>query len=333
MGEAMKVGFFSSTQYTKDFFAQYGKNFGFEMEFLEARLTPETVVLSAPYDAVCVFVNDVIDETVIKGLKRYDVGHIALRCVGFNNIDLAQARLKGISVSRVPDYSANAVAEFTVALILALNRKIHRAFNRVKEQNFSLQGLLGFNLHCKTVGIVGAGRIGLATMRILHGFGCKILCRDPTPNKEAIKYGAEYVDMDTLLHRSDIISLHCPLTEQSQHLIHHDSVRKMKDGVMLINTSRGALMHTQAILAGLKSGKIGSLGLDVYEKESELIHPTHSCETINQETFQRLASFPNVVVTGHQGYFTRETVQHIVLTTLENLQYYVAGIFKQETFL
>ncbi|MDJ0652613.1 MAG: 2-hydroxyacid dehydrogenase [Xanthomonadales bacterium] len=329
----MKVGVFSSKPYDIEFFSRFGINAGFELDFLESRLAPETRTLVSPYDAVCVFVNDVIDDAVLTMLEACDVGHVALRCSGFNNVDLDRAKQLGISVSRVPAYSPQAVAEHTVSLILTLNRKLHKAYNRVKEGNFSLDGLLGYDMHGKTVGIVGTGAIGQATLRILMGFGCQVICVDPYPADAVEQLGARYVNWKTLLRESDIISLHCPLTRESQHMIDAAAIEQMKDGVVLINTSRGALVDTRAVVAALKSHKIAQLGLDVYEMESELFFQDRSCEVIQDDVFQRLSTFHNVLITGHQGFFTYEAMEQIAKTTLDNLQAFFAGQVNQQTFI
>jgi D-lactate dehydrogenase len=329
----MKVGVFSCKPYDREFFSAQNSNYGFDLEFLDCGLNNETVELARPFDAVCVFVNDVIDVSVLNALQSFDIHHVALRCAGFNNIDIEQARTLGFSVSRVPNYSAVSVAEHTVAIILALNRKLLKASRRVLDNNFELDDLLGFNLRCKTVGVVGTGSIGRVLVEILAGFGCRILCFDPAPSDEIVAMGHQYVSLEQLIKESDVISLHCPLNADSQHMIDHAAVQNMKDKVMIINTSRGGLVNTQALVAGLKSRKIGYLGLDVYEMESELSNKDLICETISAETYQRLATFPNVLITAHQGFFTVESLQQSADTTLKNLQYYFAGKICNETFL
>lgn len=290
-------------------------------------------MLSEPYDAISVFVDDVIDKKVLDALKSKGIHHIALRCAGFNNVDLQYAKQIGIGVSRVPAYSPESVAEHTVALMLALNRKLFRAYSRVLDNNFELEGLLGFNLRHKTVGVIGTGAIGEALIEILSGFGCKIIGYDPAPSKKLQELGCEYHDLQSVFRLSDIITLHCPLTADSQHMVDHAAIQSMKDDVMLINTSRGGLINTQALIAGLKSEKIGYLGLDIYEMESELSSEDLNCESIPENTYQRLATFPNVLITAHQGFFTRESMGHIADTTLSNLQYYFAGKICNDTFL
>jgi D-lactate dehydrogenase len=329
----MKVGVFSCKAYDREFFNVRNNNFGFDLEFLDCSLNNETVELAKPFDAVSVFVNDVIDDSVLNSLQSFDIHHIALRCAGFNNIDLEHARKLGIGVSRVPSYSAESVAEHTVAIILALNRKLLKASNRVLDRNFELDGLLGFNLCHKTVGIVGTGVIGRALVTILTGFGCRILCCDPSPSDDVVAMGHHYVSLEEMITESDVISLHCPLNADTQHMIDHAAIQNMKDKVMIINTSRGGLVNTQAIVTGLKSEKIGYLGIDIYEMESELENNDLICESITDDTYQRLATFPNVLITAHQGFFTSESLQQIVNTTLTNLQYYFAGKICNETFL
>jgi len=329
----MKVGVFSCKPYDREFLSAGNNNYGYDLEFLDCNLNNETVELARPFDAVSVFVNDVVDQSVLKALQSFDIHHVALRCAGFNNIDLKQARKLGISVSRVPSYSPASVAEHTVSIILALNRKLIKASNRVLDNNFELEGLLGFNLRCKTIGVVGTGAIGKALVNILTGFGCRILCFDPSPSEEIVAMGHQYVSLEELLKEADVISLHCPLTADTQHMIDHAEIQSMKDKVMIINTSRGGLVNTQAIVSGLKSEKIGYLGLDVYEMESELSNKDLICEAISDDTYQRLATFPNVLITAHQGFFTRESLQQIADTTLKNLQYYFAGKICNETFL
>ncbi|MCY7296387.1 2-hydroxyacid dehydrogenase [Alteromonas sp. a30] len=316
-----KVAVFSSKPYDETYFLAEAKHTGAELHFLETRLNEETVSLCANFDNVCVFVNDIVNKAVITQLYALGVKHIALRCAGFNNVDIECAKNLGIKVSRVPAYSPEAVAEHTVALILALNRKLHKAYNRVKEDNFSLVGLLGFNLHGKTVGIIGTGRIGSAVCRILNGFGCRVLGFDVAPDDTLSTQGITYTDLDTLITESNIITLHCPLNKQTNHLINTSAIEKMQENVMLINTSRGALVDTEAVIKGLKSKKIGHLGLDVYEMESELFFEDLSDEIILDDQFQRLLTFPNVLITGHQGFFTKEALTQIAQTTLSNIQH------------
>lgn len=329
----MRVAVFSSKSYDRQFLLQHNQYTNIELVFLDAKLDANTVAMCRDYDAISVFVNDELCANVIAQLAEQGIGHIALRCAGFNNLDLQAAATAGISVSRVPDYSPIAVAEHTVALMQTLNRKLHKAYNRVKEGNFSLEGLLGFNLNSKTVGLIGTGRIGLATANILLGYGCRILCVDQYPQASLIERGAQYVALDTLLAEADVISLHCPLTEDSHHLINNDTIAQMKDGVMIVNTSRGGLIDTQALVNGLKSRKIANVGLDVYEMESALFFEDKSLEIIQDDLFQRLSTFPNVLITGHQGFFTQEALSNIADTTLANLNTFANGESNPHTFL
>jgi D-lactate dehydrogenase len=288
------------------------------LRHIEARLSLETVGLAAGAQAVCAFVNDDLGPEVIAALAGLGVRLILLRCAGYNHVDLAAAEAAGIAVGRVPAYSPHAVAEHTVALILTLNRKTHRAFNRVREGNFALDGLLGFDLHGKTVGIVGTGRIGAVLARIMTGFGCSVLATDPFPNPDCMALGVDYVPLDGLLGRSDIISLMCPLTPETRHLVNDRTVAAMKPGVMLINSSRGEVADTRALIRGLKSGQIGSLGLDVYEEEADLFFEDLSATAIPDDIFARLLTFPNVLITGHQAFFTAEALTAIARTTMAN---------------
>ncbi|MCD8512135.1 MAG: 2-hydroxyacid dehydrogenase [Nitrincola sp.] len=316
----MKIVFYSAQSYDKSFFESANRHFDFSLSFLEAALRLETVSLAKGADAVCVFVNDRLDEACLNALKEVGVKWIALRCAGFNNVDLDAAKAMELPVVRVPAYSPEAVAEHTLALILTLNRHTHRAYNRVRESNFQLQGLLGFNLHQKTVGIIGTGQIGLATAKILKGFGCQLLGFDPYPNDAFIAMGGSYVDLETLYQASDIISLHCPLTPENHHLINGSALASMKRGVMLVNTSRGGLIDTRAAIMALKSGQLGYLALDVYEQESEFFFRDLSDEIMTDDDLSRLMTFPNVLITGHQGFFTHEALTEIATVTLQNLQ-------------
>lgn len=329
----MKVGVFSCQSYDRKFLTASNHNYGFELHFMSCGLSAETAMVATPYDAVSVFVDDIVDAEVLDMLARQDINHIALRCPGYANIDLEQAKKLNIGVSRVPSYSPPSVAEHTVALILALNRKLYKAYNRVIESNFNLEGLLGFNLKGKTVGVIGAGKIGSALVNILSGFGCTLLCNDPTPSDEVKNAGASYVGLPELLRHSDIISLHCPLTEQTRHLIDHKALQLMKNEVMLINTSQVGLLNVKAILSGLKSKKIGYFGLDIYDMKSELIPDSDFHESFTMQSCQRFSTFPNVLITGHQGFFTEQSLQLIAETTLRNLQCFFAGKIDKNTFL
>jgi len=329
----MKVGFFSCKPYDRAVFESRSSQYGFDLVFIESSLNTETVALAKPFDAICIFVNDDINSKVLDKLHEFGIIHIALRCTGFNNVDLVKAEQLGISVSRVPSYSAESVAEHALALILGLNRKLLKANNRMLHNNVELDGLLGFNLRGKTIGIIGTGKIGRVFINILSGFGCKILCHDPSPCDSIKSMGHDYVDLPELIKRSDIISLHCPLTMQTEHMIGHTEITNMKDNVMIINTSRGSLINTQAAISGLKSRKIGYLGIDMYEMESELSDDNMNCERISDTTYRRLATFSNVLITYHLGFFTHESLQQIADTTLVNLQYCFVGKVCPDTFL
>ena len=315
----MNIAFFSTKKYDQDFFDSTNTDFNHQLTFFETGLNEHTASLTKDFNAVCVFVNDDLNAATINKLAKNGIQLIALRCAGFNNVDLKAAAEKNIKVVRVPAYSPQAVAEHAVALILTLNRKTHKAYNRVRENNFSLEKLTGFNLYGKTVGVIGTGIIGQCFAKIMLGFGCKVLAYDIKPNEELKSSGVEYVELEKLLKASDIISLHCPLNEHTHHLIDGNAFEKMKDGAMLINTGRGALIDTSAVVEALKSEKLGYLGIDVYEQESGLFFNDLS-ETVNKDDdFLRLMSFPNVLITGHQGFFTKEALEQIAQVTLQNL--------------
>lgn len=314
----MKITVFSTKPYDKEYFRQQNEGFGHELTFIKTHLNDQTMPLAEGADAVCVFVNDKLDAPVIEHLAQNGIKHIALRCAGFNNVDMDAASANNINVVNVPAYSPYSVAEHTVGMILSLNRKLHKAYARVREGNFSLDGLMGFDLHGKTAGVVGMGRIGQATANILAGFGCQVLVYDPYPFKTEQK-NIIPTDLDTLFEKSDIISLHCPLTAQTRHMIDESAIATMKDNVMIMNTSRGGLIDTQAVIDGLKSKKIGWLGLDVYEDESEIFFENLSQSIIQDDVFSRLLTFPNVLITGHQAFFTKEAMTSIAATTLQNL--------------
>lgn len=321
----MKVAVFSTKPYDRQFFTDANQTFGHELTWFEPHLDQYTAALAQGVDAVCVFVNDIVDAATLQILATNGIRCIALRCAGYNNVDLNTARALGMNVVRVPAYSPHAVAEHTIGLLLAVNRKIHRAYNRTREGNFALDGLLGFDLFGLTAGVIGTGRIGFNVARILRGFGCRVIATDPMPNEECKAFGVEYVDIDVLLKESDIITLHCPLTPDSRHLISVEAIAKMKTGVTLINTSRGALVDARALIAGLKSGKIGNLALDVYEEEGDLFFEDLSNTVIQDDVFTRLTTFPNVLITGHQAFFTRNALENIAQTTLANLSDVEAG--------
>lgn len=321
----MRVAFFSAKPYDRHFFQSANAAYGYELVFFEPRLSRETAPLAAGFFAVCVFVNDRLDQEVLEALARQGIRVIALRCAGFNNVDLFAAHRLGLPVVRVPAYSPYAVAEHTIALMLALNRGVHRAYARVREGNFSLVGLLGFDLHGRAVGIIGTGAIGSVVARILNGFGCRVLAYDLVKNPACEALGVRYVSREELFSEADIITLHCPLTPQSYHMIDEAALRLMKPGVMLINTSRGALLDTVAVIQALKTGQIGYLGLDVYEEEEDLFFEDLSNRVIQDDVFARLLTFPNVLITGHQAFFTREALSNIAETTLSNLHQVASG--------
>lgn len=317
----MKVAVFSTKPYDRTFTTAANAAAGnpHEIDYFEVHLDARTAALAGGAAAVCPFVNDQVDRATLEKLSEQGTRLIALRSAGFNNVDLAAAAELRVKVARVPAYSPWAVAEHAVALMLALNRKIHRAHLRVREGNFALDGLLGFDMHGRAVGLIGVGRIGLVVARIMRGFDCRVLAYDPAPNDELKALGAELVSLEQLLRQSDVISLHCPLTPATRHLIDAAAVARMKKGVMLINTSRGAVVETKALIDGLKSGQIGYLGLDVYEEEGDLFFEDLSEQLLQDDVFARLLTFPNVLITGHQAFFTREALQAIAETTIANI--------------
>ena len=319
----MKTAVFSTKRYDREFLTEANAG-AHELHFLEAHLDELTAVLAGGCGAVCVFVNDTVDAPVLAQLAASGTRLIALRSAGFNNVDLTAAAQHGIGVVRVPAYSPHAVAEHTVGLILALNRHLHRAYNRVREGNFALDGLLGFDLRGRTVGLIGTGKIGAVVAKLMRGFDCEVLAMDPFPNPACIALGVRYVTLDELLARSDIISLHCPVTPENHHIINAAALARMKDGAMLINTSHGALVDTLAVIEALKSGKLGYLGLDVYEEEGDIFFEDLSCEIIRDDVFTRLLTFPNVLITGHQAFFTRNALEKISATTISNISQFEA---------
>jgi D-lactate dehydrogenase len=321
----MKVSFYSTQPYDKESFDLHNRQFAFTLEYHEASLNEANARLARDAQAICVFVNDKVTANVVDQLATMDVRIIALRCAGFNNVDLKAASHYKIKVVRVPAYSPYAVAEHAVAMILTLNRKTHKAFNRIREQNFSLTGLMGFDLYGKTVGVVGTGNIGKVFCNIMLGFGCRVVACDLNENEQLTAAGVSYVSLESLLSQSDVISLHCPLNEQTQYIIGGESIPLMKKGVMLINTSRGALVDTKNVIKALKSGHIGALGIDVYEQEETLFFRNLSENIIEDDTIARLTTFPNVLITAHQGFFTREAMDQIAHTTLSNLQAFERG--------
>ena len=325
----MKIAFFDTKPYDKISFNSSLKSNNIEFKFFETKLNEDTVKLAKGYDAICVFVNDTVNATVIDELYSYGVKLIALRCAGFNNVDLKAAHEK-IAVVRVPAYSPYAVAEHTMALILTSVRRIHKAFVRTKSFNFSLSDLTGFDLYGKTVGVIGTGKIGKIFINICKGFGMNILAYDKFPDKSL---DVSYVSIDELLQNSDIISLHCPLTEETYHIINKESINSMKDGVMIVNTSRGALIDAEALLDGIKSRKVGGACLDVYEEESDFFFEDYSSHIVEDDTLARLISMPNVIVTSHQAFLTAEALENIAKTTIENIKaFFNTGKCENEVF-
>lgn len=320
----MKVLFFSARPYDREMMqtANAGRH---EFEFTSAHLTEKTVSMAAGYPAVCGFVNDRFDSPVLAKLAAGGTRLVTLRSTGFNNVDLDAAERFGITVMRVSHYSPHSVAEFVVCLIQALNRKVHKSYSRAREEYFLLDGLLGFDLHGKTVGIVGTGKIGSVLATIMNGFGCRLLGHDRIRNEECLALGLEYLSLDELLANSDLVSLHAPLTPETYHMINDRTLGLMKPGAMLINTSRGALIDTKALIAALKSGHLGSAGLDVYEEEEGIFFRDLTGQVISDDVFARLLTFPNVIVTGHQGFFTREALHDIAMATVHNLDDFEHG--------
>ena len=324
LNETMKVAVFSTKSYDREFL-EAANSSHHQLQFFEPQLNTETASLAAGFEAVCVFVNDRLDAAVIEHLAQGGTRLIALRCAGYNNVDLKSAAKHGLTVVRVPGYSPYAVAEHTIGLMLALNRKLHRAYNRVREGNFALEGLLGFDMHGKTAGIIGTGRIGTVVAQILTGMSCRVVATDPFPNEACRSLGVRYVEFEELLAQSDIVTLHCPLTPQNKQLINRVALEKMRDGTMLINTSRGRLIDTLAVIEALKSGRIAYLGLDVYEEEEQIFFEDRSSLIISDDVFSRLLTFPNVIITGHQAFFTREALENIAATTIQNITTFEAG--------
>src|SRR6187402_627708 len=314
----MKIAVFSAQPYDRQFLDAANVAEGHELHYFEAALGPESVALAAGFEGVCIFVNDVANAGVLEALKAGGTGLVALRCTGFNNVDLAAAARVGIKVVRVTDYSPNSVAEHAVALLLAINRKTHRAYNRTRDSNFSLDGLMGFDLNGKTAAVVGTGKIGRVFARIMLGFGCTVIGHDPYPSAEFEGLGARYADPGEIGSNADIISLHCPLTPDNHHLINARSLARMKRGALLVNTSRGGLVDTDAAIDALKSGQLGGLALDVYEQEAGVFFRDLSSSIVTDDVLQRLIAFPNVIVTGHQAFFTREAISTICETTLRS---------------
>ncbi|ATM98046.1 2-hydroxyacid dehydrogenase [Yersinia frederiksenii] len=321
----MKLAVYSTKQYDRKYLELVNKDFGFELEFFDFLLNPKTAKMAVGCDAVCLFVNDDGCRATLEELKEAGVKILALRCAGFNNVDLEAAKELGMQVVRVPAYSPEAVAEHTVGMMMSLNRRIHRAYQRTRDANFSLEGLIGFNMHNRTAGIIGTGKIGVATMRILKGFGMRLLAFDPYPSEQALELGAEYVDLKTLYAESDVISLHCPMTPENHHLLNKQAFDQMKNGVMIINTSRGGLIDSTAAIEALKQQKIGSLGMDVYENERDLFFEDKSNDVIQDDVFRRLSSCHNVLFTGHQAFLTEEALTSISATTMQNIDQLIKG--------
>lgn len=310
----MKIAFYGTKPYDKIWFEPLGKEYGFDIHFIEAACNQETVFMAKGHDAVCIFVNDFINAEMIETLYEMNVKAILLRSAGYNHVDVAAAEDK-IAVLRVPSYSPEAVAEFAMALLLSVNRFTHKAYGRTREFNMSLQGLMGIDLHDKIAGVVGTGKIGQSMIHILNGFHMQVICCDPYPVKGL---EAEYVSREELFERADVISLHCPLTADTKHMINKDTISRMKNGVYLINTSRGGLIDTEALIEGMLQGKFGGVGLDVYEEEEGVFYEDRSGDIITDDNLARLMTFPNVLVTSHMGFFTKEAMQAIAVTTLEN---------------
>lgn len=322
----MHVAVFDTHDYERGTLEMAALKLGHKLSFFEEKLRPETALLASGHEAVCVFVNDTVDRHTIEIIAAEGVELIALRCAGYNNVDLDAAAKNNLKVVRVPEYSPYAVAEHTLALLLALNRNIHRAYNRCRDRNFSLEGLVGSDLHGKTVGVIGTGKIGAIFGRIAHGLGCRILAYDVRPNEELIaQTGASYVDLAKLLATSDILSLHVPLMEATHHIIGEQAIRQMKHGAYLINTSRGGLVDAQALIDGLKSGQVGAAGLDVYEEEADVFFEDHSDHVLQDDILARLLTFPNVIITSHQAFLTTEALTNIADTTMENLTAHQQG--------
>lgn len=323
---SLRVAFFDTKPYDREYLERTPAAAGLTLTFLEHRLGPDTVATVRGADAVCCFVNDRLERSVLTQLRAAGVRLVALRCAGFNNVDLAAAKELGLAVTRVPAYSPHAVAEHTVALLLTLNRKIHRAHNRVREQNFSLAGLVGFDLHGKTAGLVGTGKIGRLAAQILRGFGMRVLAFDPFPSADwAAAHGVAYAPLDRLLAESDVVSLHTPLSPETDRMINAATLAQMKPGVVLVNTSRGKLIDTGALIAALKTGQVGGVALDVYEEEEGVFFEDHSGHVLADDELARLLTFPNVLITAHQAFLTREALSEIARVTAENLQCLAGG--------
>ena len=326
----MKVAFFSSKSYDQEYFSKVNKNFGHTLEFFETRLNSSTVSLATGYDAICSFVNDQVDEPTLKTMKDLDIQLLSLRNAGFNNVDLEAAGKYNITILRVPAYSPEAVAEHALALILTLNRKTHKSYNRVREGNFSLERLIGFNISGKKIGVVGTGTIGKAFIKLLKGFNTEIFAYDPYPDEKLKNEGVKYVSLEETLSRSDIISLHCPLNHDTYRMINANSLKNVKKGAMLINTSRGKLIDTEAVIDSLRDLQLGSLGIDVYAEEEKIFFKDLSEMIIDDDVISRLISLPNVLITAHQAFLTREALLQIAETTLQNITDFEQGTIKEK---
>lgn len=321
----LNIAFFSSKSYDEKSFNLAKGELNAEFHFHDFRLTSTTAKMAHDNEVVCAFVNDDLSRDVLKILAQGGTKLIAMRCAGFDKVDLDAAKAFGLQVVRVPAYSPESVAEHTVGMMMCLNRKLHKAYQRTRDANFSLEGLVGFNFYGKTVGVIGSGKIGLATMRILKGLGMNILCYDPYPNPLAVELGAEYVELDELYQESDVISLHCPMSKENYHLLDATAFEKMKDGVMIVNTSRGELLDSTAAIEALKQSKIGALGLDVYDNEKELFFQDKSNDVIVDDVFRRLSACHNVLFTGHQAFLTKDALFNIANTTLTSVDAFFAG--------
>lgn len=323
---AYRVAIFDAKPYDKETFNKVNEMYGFDLVYYKEHLDINNVILASNADAVCIFVNAVVDADVIEKLYSYGVKLVALRCAGFNNVDIAAAAKRGIRVVRVPDYSPHAIAEHTLALMLCLNRKVHRAFLRTRDGNFSLVGFEGFDMYGKTIGVIGTGKIGKVAIGLFKGLGMKVLAYDLYPDTAwAEKNGIKYVSLDELYANANIITLHCPLTKETEYLIRDESISKMKDGVMIINTGRGKLIHTKHLIDGLLSGRVGYAGLDVYEEEGAYFYEDHSDKVMTDDVLARLLSFNNVIVTSHQAFFTKEAMANIAQTTMDSIRDFSEG--------
>jgi len=321
----MKVAVFSTKPYDKEFLLNVNSDHRHEFQFFETRMSEQTARLAEGFPAICTFVNDQLDGEVLLRLFGGGTRMIALRCAGFNNVDLAAAEQLAMTVARVPDYSPNSISEYTIGMILTLSRNLHRSFNRTREGNFSLDGLIGYDIFRKTIGLIGTGKIGALTALALRGFGCRVIANDVYENHELTDHGVTYVSREELLKESDIVSLHCPLMPDTHHLINAGAIALMKQGVMIVNTSRGGLINTEDMIAGLKSGKIGSVAIDVYEEEGNVFYEDYSNKVIQDDTLARLLTFPNVVLSSHEAFFTADALQEIASQTIENLTAFERG--------